>query len=204
MAKLLLYYAHPGHRFSNANREMTKVATKVSGITYVDLYSEYPRFDIDVDTEQQRLVDHDVVLFQFPLFWYSSPSLIKEWQDLVLEHGFAYGQGGDNLHGKSMMLAVTAAGPEDAYTAQGYQNFHLRDFLRPFEQTANLTGMRFIPPYVLFGALAAAENGQVQPHADGFGQMLQAIRDDRFDYDLAGKSDVLTHTDLPIRKGAAT
>ena len=61
---------------------------------------------------QQRgcgLLDHDVVLFQFPLFWYSTPSILKEWQDLVLEHGFAYGAEGDALDGKRMMIAVTVA-----------------------------------------------------------------------------------------------
>lgn len=94
MARLLVYYAHPGHRHSQVNRHMARAAERVAGITFVDLYAEYPRFDIDVEREQQRLLDHDVILFQFPVFWYSTPSLLKEWQDLVLEHGFAYGAGG--------------------------------------------------------------------------------------------------------------
>ena len=76
MANLLVYYAHPGHKYSHANRALWRSAQAVTGITRVDLYAEYPRFDIDVDREQQRLLDHDVVLFQFPMFWYSTPSLI--------------------------------------------------------------------------------------------------------------------------------
>ena len=89
MARLLVYYAHPGHRHSHVNRHMARAAAAVRDIDLVDLYRDYPRFDIDVEIEQERLLGHDVILFQFPLFWYSTPSMIKEWQDLVLEHGFA-------------------------------------------------------------------------------------------------------------------
>ena len=88
--KLIVYYAHPGHRYSHANRDMVRAIEKIRDITFVDLYADYPRFDIDVNVEQQRLLDHDVILFQFPLFWYSTPSIIKEWEYLVFEHRFAY------------------------------------------------------------------------------------------------------------------
>ena len=54
----------------------------MEGVTFVDLYAEYPRFEIDVDREQARLLAHDVIVFQNPLFWYSTPAILKEWQDL--------------------------------------------------------------------------------------------------------------------------
>lgn len=202
MAKLIVYYAHPGQRHSHTNREMAKVARDVDGITFVDLYAEYPRSNIDIDKEQQRLLDHDVILFQFPLFWYSTPSLIKEWQDLVLEHGFAYGKGGDKLDGKRMMLAITAAGPEDAYSKTGYQQFPLRTFLTPLEQTAGLCKMEFTPPYVLFASLRAPKEGLVEPHAKGYRTLLEAVRDDRLDYADAASNDVLSFETLPIMEGA--
>ena len=142
-------------------------AAAVDGVTYVDLYRDYPRFDIDVNVEQKRLLDHDVILFQFPLFWYSTPSIIKEWEDLVLEHGFAYGTDGDKLEGKRLMLAITAAGPDDAYTSGGYQHYPLRDFLRPLEQTARLCKMEFSPPYVIYSSLRAPEDGRLGDHEHG-------------------------------------
>lgn len=114
LPKLIVYHAHPGPEHSHANRAMAGVARGVAGITVVDLYAEYPRFDIDIDREQARILDHDVILFQYAMFWYSTPSIVKEWLDLVLDRGFAYGTGGDRLRGKTLMLAVTAAGPEDA------------------------------------------------------------------------------------------
>lgn len=181
---------------------MTRAAKKVTGITYVDLYAEYPRHNIHVDREQARLLAHDVILFQFPLYWYSTPSLIKEWQDLVLEHGFAYGHGGDRLQGKTMMLALTAAGSLDAYTPEGYQHYPIRTFLTPLEQTARLCKMHFPAPYVLHGALAAQANGEITPHAEGFARLLQAIRDDRYDFEAAVARDIVTYDTLPIRQEA--
>jgi len=199
MAALIVYYAHPGHKYSHVNRHMAKAAASVSGVTYVDLYRDYPRFDIDVAREQQRLLAHDVILFQFPLFWYSTPSLVKEWQDLVLEHGFAYGTGGDRLAGKVMMLAVTGAGPEEAYTHQGYQHYPVRTFLTPLEQTARLCRMRFPAPYMLYASLRAPAAGQVEPHVEGYRRLLEAIRDDRYDYAQAERMDVVRYDDLPIK-----
>ncbi len=200
MARLIVYFAHPGHKYSQVNRAMSRVARDVDGVTYVDLYEDYPRFDINVDIEQQRLLDHDVILFQFPLFWYSTPSILKEWQDIVLEHGFAYGAGGDKLAGKTMMLAITAAGPEDAYSAGGYQHYPIRDFLRPLEQTANLCEMRFAPPYVLYSALKAPKVGEVEPHVEGYRELLKSIRDDRYDFNAGDVNDVFGYVTLPIRK----
>ena len=196
MAKLIVYYAHPGHKHSHVNRYMAQAAKAVDGITFVDLYCDYPRTDIDVNIEQQRLLEHDVILFQFPLFWYSTPSLIKEWEDLVLEHGFAYGADGDKLAGKRMMLAVTAAGPEEAYTEEGYQHYPIRTFLTPLEQTARLCKMQFPAPYVLYASLRAPEEGQVEPHVVGYRTLLEAIRDDRYDFAAAEGMDVINFDNL--------
>ena len=99
-----------------------------------------------------------------------------------------------------MMLAVTAAGPEEAYTSGGYQHYPLRDFLRPLEQTARLCGMRFSTPYALYSALRAPSVGEVEPHVDGYRQLLEAIRDDRYDWEAADRVDVLGYNTLTIKE----
>ncbi|MGI9508264.1 MAG: NAD(P)H-dependent oxidoreductase [Geminicoccaceae bacterium] len=202
MADVIVYYAHPGQRFSRANKAMAEAARRLDRITFVDLYADYPRHDIDVDREQARLLDHDVIVFQFPLYWYSTPSLLKEWEDLVLEHGFAYGSGGDKLAGKTLMLALTAAGPVEAYTAHGYQHFPLRTFLTPLEQTARLCSMRFATPYVLHAALQAEEAGDIARHAEGYMRLLTAIRDDRYDFEANSATEIVTHADLSALQDA--
>ncbi|WP_424928114.1 NAD(P)H-dependent oxidoreductase [Amaricoccus tamworthensis] len=198
MAKVLHIFAHPGQGTSRVNLALWKAAQSVDGITGVDLYAVYPRYDIDIDVEQQRLLDHDVIVLQFPLFWYSCPALVKEWIDLTFEHGFAYGQDGDCLKGKHLMLALTTGGPHGAYSQQGYQHFELRTFLTPFEQTARLCQMGFPAPYVQFDALAA----DGADHARGFTALLTALRDDTFDFRRAGEAELLTHDTLPLKEGA--
>ncbi len=198
MSNVLLYYAHPGHIHSKANKALIEAADAVSGITRVDLYADYPRFDINIDREQSRLLEHDIYIFQHPLFWYSVPALIKEWIDLVLEHGFAYGSHGDRLAGKVMMQAITAAGPEGAYTEAGYQHFALRTFLTPMEQTAILCKMHYAPPYVLYSALGAADKGALRPHVEGYVRLLEALRDDTYDFDQAGALATIGPASLPI------
>ena len=198
MAKVIHYYAHPAHRFSGANRAMWEAARRLDGIAHVDLYADYPRYNIDVDREQKRLLEHEIIVLQFPLFWYSAPALVKEWIDLTLERGFAYGEGGDKLNGKWLMLAVTTAGPEDAYSPNGYQHYPLRTFLTPFEQTARLAGMRFAAPYVLHDALRT----NPAAHADGFSRLLIALRDDAYDLNHADASGIVTYDTLPVPQEA--
>ncbi|WP_419914281.1 NAD(P)H-dependent oxidoreductase [Hoeflea sp.] len=200
--KILVLFAHPGQRYSRANTEMAEVARQTRGVTLVDLYAEYPRFKINVETEQRRLLDHDVIVFQFPLFWYSTPALLKEWQDLVLEYGFAYGEGGVMIAGKLFVPVVTTGGPEEFYQAGGRNNYPLRDLLTPIEQTANLCGLRFVPPYTLYAALKAAGSERLAQHVEGYRRFLKALRDDRLDLQAADELSVLTAGTLPILEEA--
>ena len=93
---------------------------------------------------------------------------------------------------------MTAAGPEDAYSVRGYQHYPIRTFLTPFECTATLCHMSFTPPYVLYGSLRAPADGQLQPHAEGYRRLLEAVRDDRIDFAAVADRDVLGSDDLPV------
>ncbi len=183
---------------SRVNRPMAKAAQAIDGIDFVDLYRTYPRHDIDVAAEQDRLLAADVIVFQFPLFWYSTPSIIKDWQDLVLQHGFAYGADGDRLTGKYLMLAITAGGPEEAYRSNGYQHYPLRTFLTPLEQTSRLCRMNFLAPYVLYSSLLVSETDQIKSHVDGYVRLLEALRDEKYDLAEAGTAEVVSCEKLPI------
>lgn len=171
----------------------------IEPLEIVDLYTEYSRFDIRVDKEQERLLRADTIIFQFPLFWYSTPSILKEWQDLVLQYGFAYGEGGDKLKGKKLLCAVTTGAPKDAYSSDGYQRYQIREFLRPLEQMAHLCGMHFLPPYVLFDAIAAHNDETIlSKHAVGYRDLIEAMIDDRIDeYQLSRHPFIEAH-DLPL------
>ncbi len=181
MRHILVLFAHPSLDRSEVNRPLAVATAEVDGVTLVDLYAEYPDFQIDIDREQERLLAHDVIVFMHPLYWYSTPAILKEWQDLVLEHGFAYGSKGTALRGKIFFNALTAGGAEVAYCAQGYNHYTIRELLQPLEQTAILCGMRYLPPFALFASRTAVEEGRVDAHVSDWMRILEALRDERLD-----------------------
>ena len=174
--RVLLLFAHPAYARSRANRALLEAARTVEDVTIHDLYEAYPDFDVDVAREQELLTSHDVVVLQHPFFWYSTPALVKQWEDLVLEHGWAYGKGGDALHGKWLVQAITTGGPEAAYCAEGRNRFTIRELVRPLEQTARLCGMRFLPPFLVQGTLDMTEE-RLRSHAAEYVRILRGLRD---------------------------
>ena len=203
--KTLILYAHPGQQHSNANSDLVKATQTVEGVTFVDLYHRYPRHDIDVQREQQQLLDHDVIVFQFPLMWYSTPSILKDWQDLVLEHGFAYGQGGEQLMGKYWLNAVTAGAPQPAYTAEGQNKHTLPEMLTPLQATARLCHMQYLPPYVLYGALKPDSQAERTAHAEGYKALLSSLSQDQFGLEAAQSVPEISANSLTaLIKGAVS
>ncbi|MEM7699156.1 MAG: NAD(P)H-dependent oxidoreductase [Verrucomicrobiota bacterium] len=147
----LLIFAHPAYEKSEANRTLREsLPAEVAGLTVCDLYERYPHFEIEVSVEKELLANHERIVWQHPLYWYSVPSLLKEWIDLVLEYGWAYGEGGDALVGKTVQSVITAGGSESAYGPDGHNRYPVTEFLRPLEQTARLCGMVYAEPLVYF------------------------------------------------------
>ncbi len=184
-------FAHPALERSRVNRHLVQVAREVTGVTVHDLYEAYPSFNISAKKEQKLLLEHDVIVFQHPFYWYSTPALLKEWQDIVLEHGWAYGANGNHLAGKITLNAMTTGGPEQAYSNKGFNNFSVRQFLAPWEQTANLCKMKFLAPFTIHSALQYDDPEGFTHHADAYRTLLTALVEDRLDLDAAAKADKL-------------
>ncbi|MGL5146937.1 MAG: NAD(P)H-dependent oxidoreductase [Plesiomonas shigelloides] len=178
---VLVLYAHPASHHSEIIAPMYRIACDTPGVTCIDLYALYPTFNINIQAEQQRLMAHQTVIFLFPLYWYSTPSMLKEWQDLVLEYGFAYGLNadkgihGDKLKGKTLLCALSAGGTEHAYQPGGANRHLLRALLSPLEQTAQLIGMVFLPPFALFGARSAVDKGRLPEHLARWQRLLTTL-----------------------------
>jgi glutathione-regulated potassium-efflux system ancillary protein KefG len=184
MARVLILFAHPAFEKSRVHKVMVKQVLKVEGITFHDLYEAYPDYDIDIDREQELLLRHDVIVFQHPFYWYSCPAILKQWQDLVLEHGWAYGRGGTKLSGKMLFNAITAGGREEVYQPTGYNRFTIRQLLTPFEQTAHLCKMVYLPPFVLHDTHRMDSSTIVQG-ALKYQQVIEEFKNDKiFQKDL--------------------
>lgn len=141
-----------------------------------NLYETYPDFYIDVAHEQALLAQADLVVFQHPIQWYSMPSLMKEWIDLVLEYGWAYGRGGNALQGKDCWLVATTGSREDSYRPDGIHGHAFDAFLPPFRQTAVLCGMRWLPPLILHGAHKVGD-AAIDAHIETYRSRLASYPD---------------------------
>lgn len=153
MRKVLINYGHRRPQQSQFNVRLASAVRDLPQVTLNDLGSRYPDMHIDGERERQLLLDHEVLVLQFPFYWYHTPAILKEWQDEVLAFGFAYGPGGDRLKGKSMMVAMTTGGPAEAYQHGGYNQYTFEELLLPLHATANLIGMEWLPPFISAGVL---------------------------------------------------
>jgi len=199
--KILVLFAHPALQKSRINIRLLTAVRDLPNVTVHDLYERYPAFDIDVAHEQAQLLSHDVVVWHHPFYWYSSPALLKEWQDLVLEHGFAYGRDGTRLHGKLALNVITTGGPSDAYSKQGYNRFTLRELLAPFDQTAALCGMRYLAPFVVSGTHRLQPERDVPAYAAAYRHLLAALSAGTLDLARAAAADTINHL-IPAGKVA--
>ncbi|CAK8715160.1 Glutathione-regulated potassium-efflux system ancillary protein KefG [Candidatus Electronema halotolerans] len=175
--RILLNLFHPNFAHSRGNRALAEAAGKLINLTCRNLYQEYPDFKIDAKKEQSLLLEHDLIVFQHPFYWYSCPALLKEWQDKVLEQGFAYPPGvGDKLNGKYWLSALTTGGAQDAYRSGGFNNYTISELLRPFQQTANLCGMTWLPPFVIHSVLPPGIAGFKNISDEELGQRAEVYR----------------------------
>lgn len=202
--RVLILFAHPALEKSRTNVVLAQTLKQIPGVTFHDLYEAYPSLDIDVGHEQTLLANHDVFLFQHPLFWYSTPAMLKEWQDLVLEHGWAYGRGGTALKGKLFSSIISTGGGQDAYREGGFNRFTLRQLLAPIEQTMYLCGVTYLAPFVTHGT-HRMEPEQVVEVAGKLRRFVEALRDDLLDLDAAQEAQRSDNALVGlIRKGTGT
>jgi putative NADPH-quinone reductase len=176
LPNILILYAHPAAHLSRVNRQMVDVARGMPNVMVHDLYEAYPDFDIDVPREQALVSGADLVVFQHPVQWFGMPALMKEWVDVVLEHGWAFGHGGTALRGKDYLLAITSGGPQDAYRPDGPDDPNgdsFSAFLPPFQQTAHLCGMNWNTPLIFHGARKAGPDA-VGAHVEAYRQHLES------------------------------
>ncbi|SDT09008.1 glutathione-regulated potassium-efflux system oxidoreductase KefF [Winogradskyella sediminis] len=177
MKKILIIFSHPKLEKSRANRSLIEHIRGKDQVTIHDLYEEYPDFHIDVPREQQLLEQHDIIIWHHPFYWYSCPPLMKQWIDMVLEFNWAYGPKGKALHNKICLNAITTGGSKEVYCSSGYNSFTVEQFLRPFEQTSNLCGMTYFPPFAVMGTHSISDE-VLHNYKISYGKLIDLLQAD--------------------------
>lgn len=147
--KTLVIAAHPNLASSRINKAWIEELQKHDNVTVHSLYEVYPDEAIDTAREQELLKAHDRIIFQYPLYWYSTPPLLKKWFDAVLQYGWAYGPGGDHLQGKEIGAALSTYGTSESYQPDGFNRFTLPELVRPIEALVHFVGANYVPPFTL-------------------------------------------------------
>ncbi|WP_086931269.1 NAD(P)H-dependent oxidoreductase [Agarilytica rhodophyticola] len=155
--KILVNVFHPNIEASSVNATWVEVLRKYRDVTLNLQYTNYPNWQFDVVREQRLLSEHELIVFQFPFLWYSMPPLMKKWVDDILTYEWAYGIGGEALKGKSVVLAISTGCSGQSYQAGGENNYSMSEFLKPIQQTVELTQMNYLPPFVFYSALEASQ-----------------------------------------------
>jgi len=191
---ILILFAHPALQKSRVNRRLIRYVRDIDGVAFNDLYEEYPDFNINVAREQELLIKNDIVVFHHPIFWFSMPAILKEWLDLVLEHGWAYGKDGKALKGKKLLSVISTGGRESLYRKEGYNRHTIREFLNPVKQTAYVCGMDYLSPFVVHGTHMITEQ-EIEDHGEDYRKIITALRDGKIDLE-AGHTSQRLNSDI--------
>lgn len=191
MNKILINFAHPARSRSRINNALRDAVEGLEGVTLTDLYATYPDFLINVRREQSLCEDHDVIIFQYPFYWFYAPAIVKEWFDQVLEFGWAYGPLGNALHGKLFLHVITAGGDSSTYRKEGFNQFTFAELTSPFQATAKLCGMTWLPPFTVLGIHRGLPDETVTAHAEDYRRAVIALRDDTLDIETVQQGQYL-------------
>ena len=120
-------------------------------------------FNDNLKDEMEKLEWCDILIFNFPLWWFSLPAILKGWVDRVFAMGFVYGAGkGTYENGvfknKTAFVTMTTGGPEQSYAIDG-KNGDIDTILFPIHHGMfYFTGMTVLAPFISWGPSRASEN----------------------------------------------
>lgn len=177
MKKILILFAHPRYEKSRINRALLSGLRDLDCVTVHDLYEHYPDFNIDVAREQELLLAHQIIVWHYPFYLYGAPAIIKQWMDLVLENGWAIGEGGNNLENKLIFNTITTGGTRASYSHGGFNRHPIAELLLPLEQATRLCRMVWLPPFAVQGTYRLTD-GMLEDCAGLYRQALLELAQD--------------------------
>ncbi len=120
----------------------------------------------DIRRELDRLLAADLLILQFPLWWFSVPAILKGWIDRVFLSGAVYGRSAmfetGKLRGKTAQLCVTTGAPASSF-GPGSLHGPMDELLAPIQRgVLGFTGMRVLPAFCLHHVPYAGAQGRAE------------------------------------------
>ena len=154
MKKVLVISGHPCLKNSVANKTiLDEISAALPEVEIRKLDELYPDYNFDVKAEQAAWEKADVILFQYPMYWYGTPGILKLYIDKIMEHGWAYGSKGTALKGKILLASITTGAPEKEYAAEGAFNHTVEEFSYAIKYYAALCNLDLKKIFTVGGML---------------------------------------------------
>lgn len=163
--KTLIILAHPDIQKSQINKALCESIKNTPNITLHNLYETYPDRKINPSKEMELLKSHDKIVFQFPLYWFSSPSMLKEWEDVVFS-SILYSNEPKLLSGKTFQIVTSIGSPKEKYTADGRNQKNIEEIFTPITLSANYLGMKTQETFCVYNAMGMTDELLLKSVAD--------------------------------------
>lgn len=175
--KVLIIVTHPNLKDSIINKRWIEELDKYPNKYIIrDLYSLYPDEKINISVEQRFMEEYDKIIFQFPLYWFNCPPLLKKWLDEIRTHGWAYGKNSNyKLDGKKIALAITAGINEKDYQSGGRYKYTLQQLTAPFEIAFNYIRADYKPLFAFYGAEYNGTIERIEKSAQDYVSFIEKI-----------------------------
>lgn len=138
--KTLIVIGHPNIQDSRTQQFFKEAVQTFEDVTIFDVTA-----DLEIEKAQQLMVDHQRIILQFPLYWYSCPACLKDWLDQILSLSGIE----ETLANKELGLVVSLGVKSSEFQAGGREKFTLSELMRPFEAIANKFNMSYLPIFSL-------------------------------------------------------
>lgn len=174
--KKLVIVAHPIIKNSKVNKRWIEELNKYPDeIVVHELYSRYPNGEFDIKYEQTMLEKYDTIIFQFPIYWFNCPPLLKKWFDDIFTYGWAYGSSGNMLANKKIAFAVSAGSKKVDFSKTGKYSVTLEDILLPFKLTTFYIKAIYCSFFAFYGAEDNVNLDQLNISAQEYVKFIQKL-----------------------------
>ncbi|KLU15754.1 MULTISPECIES: NAD(P)H-dependent oxidoreductase [Xenorhabdus] len=173
----LMILAHPKYEQSIANKTIVEELKNSSiDLEIRNIYQLNQNYNIDINSEQEALLRHDLIILQYPMYWFNMPAILKIWFDQVFTYQFAYGSKGNKLKNKRLLPSLTIGQPEKNFK-QDNNPFLIDSFLKSIKKSAEYSQMKYIEPVILYdiATVSGHSEHEIKEKAKTHSESLQRV-----------------------------
>lgn len=149
--RTIVYMAHPDISHSSSHQFLLSSGKATTQAVFVDLSEQYQQqgYTFDIQAERERLLQFDQIIFQFQLYWYQAPAIMKIWLDAVFDLEYSDERFRQELADKNLGLVVIAGAKAEHYQAGGREGRTLSELLSPYELFARHFNLNYLMPLAI-------------------------------------------------------